>query len=76
MNLKSMPERSPSPASVLSDSDEVFLHEVDEMENKAPEMDTNDIGEMENKAQEIDINDIHLVKWRIVFQKWTPEYCS
>ena len=57
-NPKSMPERSPSPESVLSDLDEVFLHEVDAMENKAPEMDTNDIDEMENNAPEIDTNDI------------------
>ena len=47
-----MPERLPSPASVLSDLDDVFLHEIDEMENKAPEMDTNDIDEMENIAPE------------------------
>ena len=52
-NLKSMPERSPSPESVLSDLDEVFLHEVDVMENKAPEMDTNDIDEIENISPEM-----------------------
>ena len=40
---KSMPERSPSQKSVLSDLDKLFLHGVDEMENKGPEMDTNDI---------------------------------
>ena len=58
MNLKCMPERSPSPKSVLSNLDEVFLHELNEMENKAPKMDTNAIDEMENRAPEIDTNDI------------------
>ena len=52
-NSKYMPERSPSPESVLSDLDEVFLHEVDVMENKAPEMDTNDIDEIENISPEM-----------------------
>ena len=69
-NPKSMPERSPSSESALSDLDELFLHEVDEMENKAPEMGTNDIDEMENIAPEKDSNDMDEIE--NIAKKWLP----
>ena len=51
-----MPERSPSPEPELSDFDEVFLHDIEEMENTPPEINMNALSGTENIDPDTDID--------------------